>query len=227
MFYTDEDKKQVLQKWEHILCAKCTICNGDKYKDGKMCKCKIKALKHTALEVSNMPVKGFQINKEHIQQIDFNFKDYFNNIQNEIYNIHNLYLQGFSNELLTEVIGYISKNLINTKHNISNENITVYYDIFENLIQLGLRSSSEKDARNKLNKIMQQPHILFLDGIGIESGLNATGKFNIRLLNLILKERLNRCKSTIICSDLTLSNIETIYGEDTVKFIQNYKQIKG
>lgn len=227
LFYDDEQKQKVLHKWEHILCDKCEICNGEKYVNNQPCKCKLKAVKYTKLETNNIPILGLKTHKEHIQKIDFDFKAYFDSIHNEMYNIPNLYLCDLSNALNIEVIGYMAKNLINTTHNISGESITVYYDIFENLIQLALRSNIEKDARNKLNMIIHTPYILFLDGIGTETGLQSSTQHNVKLLNLILKERFNRCKSTVISSMLTLPQIEQMYGQETVRFLQCYKVIKG
>lgn len=227
MFCNEDEKQQILQKWQHILCDRCEICNGNQYINGSVCKCKLKAVKHTKLEINNLPIKSFKIDKSHIQKINFDFKEYFNNIQNEIYDVQNLYLLNFSNELNIEIIGYIAKSLVATKHNITDNEITIYYEIFENLIQLSLRSNVDKEARNKLNDIIHKPYILFLDSVGTETGFQSQTNHNVKLFNLILKERLNRCKSTIISSNFNLSQMENFYGEDTVRFLQNYKLVRG
>lgn len=226
MFYTEDERKILLEKWEHVLCDNCEICHGEKYIDGHQCKCKTKALKNATLEASNIPMRSFKVSKEHIQNINFSFGDYFNNIQNEIYDVKNLFLYNFSNELNLEIIGHIARRLINVKK-ADGQPITVYYAIFENIIQMGLRSNVEKDTRNQLNAIIRNPYILFIDGLGSETGFGSPTKHNIKLLNLILKERLNRCKSTIISSNLSYSQIEQFYGKDVMSLLQNYILVRG
>lgn len=227
MLYTKEHLQELQDKWEYILCSKCEICNGQKYVGNNICKCKQKATRNAYLEVFNIPMRSLQTNKEHILNINFSFKDYFQNIQNETYNIQNLYLYNFTNELNLEIIGYIAKKTINTKRANDIHSITVYYELFENLIQMSLRSNLEKDVRNRMNEIIYSPYILFIDGLGVETGMNSTTKHNVKLLNLILKERMNRCKSTVISSKLSYQQIEQLYGQETMSFLQNYMFLKG
>lgn len=109
---------------------------------------------------------------------------------------------------------------------MTKKKIEIYYVIFENLIQLSLRSNIDKEARDRLDKIMNKPDILIIDGLGNETGFGSSSKHNVKLLNLILKERNNKVKSTIISSKLYLQDIEKYYNKEIIEMIMRFDIIK-
>ncbi len=223
MFESEEERNKLIDKWKSLIINNCNMCNGTGYINTKPCTCFYKAKKSVEKEVSNIPLAAFEYNTP--LKVDYNFDTYFNFIFSNIYKTKNLYLQGLSYSINTEVIGYIADNIIGVEHKITHKYYSIYYDIYENLIQLSLRSNIDKDARIKLNDIIQKPNVLIIDGLGLESGLNSQTMHNAKLLQLILKERMNRVKSTILCSSLTINNIQNIYNKEIVDFIVNYFDI--
>ena len=231
MFYNEEEKKEIKEKWERICVDNCDICHGEgSIKENglnKICKCKRKAYNYYSLEISNFPINNLNIKKENVEKyIKYDFEKYFNIILNEIFKTKNLFLYNLSLDINNMIISYIGKNLINNEKIKTKTKIKIYYAIYENLIQLSLRSNIDKDAREKLNYIMNKPNVLIIDGIGTETGFGSNSKHNVKLLNLILKERNNRVKSTIISSKLYFDDIEKFYNKDITEILTKFDVIK-
>jgi len=93
-------------------------------------------------------------------------------------------------------------------------------------VQLSLRPSNDYNAKNQLENIIKSPDILFLDDIGLETGFNMPTKPNLRLLQLILKERQNRVKSTIIISKINISELSKLYNDNVFNIISTFDIIK-
>lgn len=232
MFYNNEEKENIKNKWKHIYVDDCDICHGTGFiKNNNVntqCRCMKKAIRAYLLEVSNIPINYLNIKKETIEKyIKYDFNSYFNIILNEAFKTKNLFLFNLSLDLNSMVITYIAKRLIMETNLKTKQKLNLQYTIYENLIQLSLRSNVDKDSRDKLNKIIYKPDVLFIDNLGIETGFGSNSKHNVKLLQLILKERNNRLKSTIISSKLYFDDIEKQYGKDIVEMFTKFDVIKG
>ena len=230
MFCSEDEKEIIKSKWIQTLTKSCEICNGTRFIEengrSKMCECYSNALKYAELECANIPISSFNYKKETLEMINYNIKDYFNNIINSVYNVKSLYLYNLPYKVNNDLIGIISKNLVNKKNLQTTNKVVIYYEIFENLVQLSLRPSNDFVSKNKLNQIINCPNILFLDDVGSETGFNMPSKPNLKLLQLILKERQNKVKSTIIISKKPISELPKLYNEEVFDIISTFDLIK-
>jgi DNA replication protein DnaC len=168
------------------------------------------------------------IKKDLIEKyIKYDFENYFNIILNEAFKTKNLFLFNLSLDINNMVITYIAKKLINEENSMTKQKLKIKYYIYENLIQLSLRSNIDKTARDNLNDIICKPDVLFIDNLGIETGFGSNSKHNVKLLQLILKERNNKLKSTVISSKLYFDEIENQYGKDVTEMFTKFDVIKG
>lgn len=232
MFYNKEEKEQIQNKWKHIYKDNCSMCNGTglvKQDDvTAQCKCMKKAMRAYLLEISNIPINYINVKRDVVEKyIKYDFDNYFNIILNEAFKTKNLFLFDLPLDINTIVITYISKRLITEINTKTKQRINLAYMIYENLIQLSLRSNADRDARDRLNRIICKPDILFIDNLGIETGFGSSSKHNVKLLQLILKERRNRLKSTIISSKLYYDDLERQYGRNNVEMLVDFDVVKG
>ena len=222
MFETIEEKEKIINKWKDIIIKNCPKCNGTGYINESLCDCFEIAKKCVEKECSNIPLVAFQYDDI---KIDYNLDEYINYIFNNLYKTKNLYLQDLPYSVSMSVIGYLSDNIIGRQHKITHRFLAIYYCIYENLIQLSLRSNIDKEARLQLNDIITKPNVLIIDNLGLESGLQSQTMHNSKLLQLILKERSNRVKSTILCSKFNINDLEKYYHDDVMQFIISYFEI--
>ena len=207
----------ILNKWKKYFTANCKICNGTGIYNNNECKCVKQAKITTQIEQSNIPLTGIQQN---FNLSKYNLQQYIKSVTSNSLNKKNLYLYKFPYKLNNYIILQIARNLVQHTNPYTQERITVRYDIFENLIQQSLKNDS--NIYKELMYSITFPDVLFVDGIGTETGFQATGKNNIKLLHLILKERHNRCKSTVISSNLSIQEIQNNYSRDIINLLYDF-----
>ena len=232
MFYNEEEKNQIKEKWKNVFMNNCKICNGEGYfkKDGinEQCECMKRAIKYYKLEVANIPMQNIKVKKEDFEKyIKYDFKNYFDIISKNVFNTKNIFLYNLNIELNDMIITYIAKNLINKENILTKQKIKVQYTTFDNLVQLSLRSNNDKESRDKLNYLVNKIDVLFIDNVGLETGFGNNSKHNVKLLQTIMKGRNNKLKSTIICSKLYFQDIERFYNKEIVEMFTKYDIIKG
>lgn len=232
MFYNEEEKNQIKEKWKNVFMNNCKICNGEGYfkKDGinEQCECMKRAIKYYKLEIANIPMQNIKVKKEDFEKyIKYDFKNYFDIISKNVFNTKNIFLYNLNIELNDMIITYIAKNLINKENILTKQKIKVQYTTFDNLVQLSLRSNNDKESRDKLNYLVNKIDVLFIDNVGLETGFGNNSKHNVKLLQTIMKGRNNKLKSTIICSKLYFQDIERFYNKEIVEMFTKYDIIKG
>ena len=232
MFYNEEEKNQIKEKWKNVFMNNCKICNGEGYfkKDGinEQCECVKRAIKYYKLEIANIPMQNIKVKKEDFEKyIKYDFKNYFDIISKNVFNTKNIFLYNLNIELNDMIITYIAKNLINKENILTKQKIKVQYTTFDNLVQLSLRSNNDKESRDKLNYLVNKIDVLFIDNVGLETGFGNNSKHNVKLLQTIMKGRNNKLKSTIICSKLYFQDIERFYNKEIVEMFTKYDIIKG
>ena len=232
MFYNEEEKNQIKEKWKNVFMNNCKICNGEGYfkKDGinEQCECMKRAIKYYKLEIANIPMQNIKVKKEDFEKyIKYDFKNYFDIISKNVFNTKNIFLYNLNIELNDMIITYIAKNLINNENILTKQNIKIQYTTFDNLVQLSLRSNNDKESRDKLNYLVNKIDVLFIDNVGLETGFGNNSKHNVKLLQTIMKGRNNKLKSTIICSKLYFQDIERFYNKEIVEMFTKYDIIKG
>ena len=232
MFYNEEEKTQIKEKWKNVFMNNCKICNGEGYfkKDGinEQCECMKRAIKYYKLEIANIPMQNIKVKKEDFEKyIKYDFKNYFDIISKNVFNTKNIFLYNLNIELNDMIITYIAKNLINKENILTKQKIKVQYTTFDNLVQLSLRSNNDKESRDKLNYLVNKIDVLFIDNVGLETGFGNNSKHNVKLLQTIMKGRNNKLKSTIICSKLYFQDIERFYNKEIVEMFTKYDIIKG
>lgn len=232
MFYNEEEKNQIKEKWKNVFMNNCKICNGEGYfkRDGinEQCECMKRAIKYYKLEIANIPMQNIKVKKEDFEKyIKYDFKNYFDIISKNVFNTKNIFLYNLNIELNDMIITYIAKNLINKENILTKQKIKVQYTTFDNLVQLSLRSNNDKESRDKLNYLVNKIDVLFIDNVGLETGFGNNSKHNVKLLQTIMKGRNNKLKSTIICSKLYFQDIERFYNKEIVEMFTKYDIIKG
>ena len=232
MFYNEEEKNQIKEKWKNVFMNNCKICNGEGYfkKDGinEQCECMKRAIKYYKLEIANIPMQNIKVKKEDFEKyIKYDFKNYFDIISKNVFNTKNIFLYNLNIELNDMIITYIAKNLINKENILTKQKIKVQYTTFDNLVQLSLRSNNDKESRDKLNYLVNKIDVLFIDNVVLETGFGNNSKHNVKLLQTIMKGRNNKLKSTIICSKLYFQDIERFYNKEIVEMFTKYDIIKG
>jgi DNA replication protein DnaC len=232
LFYNKDEKEKLKSKWRNVFVENCTKCSGTGFynEDGKtkQCSCMKKAIKCFNLELSNIPVVNFNVSKEDvIRKVNYDFNDYFEIIQNEVFKTKNLYLYNISITVNSEIVAYIARTLIDKENKLSKKQLRIQYVVYEDLVQLSLKQNSDKEAKDRLNDLFRKPDVLFIDNVGAETGFGNASKHNIKLLQLILKTRYNDVKSTIISSKLNYSDVEKFYSEDVIELISTYDFVKG
>jgi len=232
MVYNEIDKEKIKTKWRNVFVLNCNKCNHTGYlKQDNIniqCECLKMAIKCYKLEISNIPMQEIKVSKEDIKKyVKYDFDLYFNIILNEVFFSKDLYLYNLPFKINSSIITYIAKELINKKHKLTQFNINVRYVIYEDLIQLSLNSNYDKTNKSKLINIINKSDVLFIDNVGLETGFGSSTKHNVKLLYTILKERRNKLKSTVISSNLYISDIETAYNKDVAEILKNYDMIKG
>ena len=232
MFYNEEEKNQIKEKWKNVFMNNCKICNGEGYfkKDGinEQCECMKRAIKYYKLEIANIPMQNIKVKKEDFEKyIKYDFKNYFDIISKNVFNTKNIFLYNLNIELNDMIITYIAKNLINKENILTKQKIKIQYTTFDNLVQFSLRSNNDKESRDKLNYLVNKIDVLFIDNVGLETGFGNNSKHNVKLLQTIMKGRNNKLKSTIICSKLYFQDIERFYNKEIVEMFTKYDIIKG
>lgn len=232
MFYNEEEKNQIKEKWKNVFMNNCKICGGEGYfkRDGinEQCECMKRAIKYYKLEIANIPMQNIKVKKEDFEKyIKYDFKNYFDIISKNVFNTKNIFLYNLNIELNDMIITYIAKNLINKENILTKQKIKVQYTTFDNLVQLSLRSNNDKESRDKLNYLVNKIDVLFIDNVGLETGFGNNSKHNVKLLQTIMKGRNNKLKSTIICSKLYFQDIERFYNKEIVEMFTKYDIIKG
>lgn len=216
MFESAEERNSVINKWKEIVISNCPNCNGTGYIGQNLCSCFEVAKKAVEKECSNIPLIAFQYDEV---KVDYNLDDYIEFLLNNFYKTKNLYLQDLPYSVSMSVIGYLADNIIGKQNKYTHKYLNMYYVIYENLIQLSLRSNIDKEARIQLDEIISKPNILIIDNLGMETGLQSQTMHNAKLLQLILRERSNRVKSTILSSKFNINDIEKYYHDDVMDFI--------
>ena len=232
MFYNEEEKNQIKEKWKNVFMNNCKICNGEGYfkRDGinEQCECMKRAIKYYKLEIANIPMQNIKVKKEDFEKyIKYDFKNYFDIISKNVFNTKNIFLYNLNIELNDMIITYIAKNLINKENILTKQKIKIQYTTFDDLVQFSLHSNNDKESRNKLNYLVNKIDVLFIDNVGLETGFGNNSKHNVKLLQTIMKGRNNKLKCTIICSKLYFQDIERFYNKEIVEMFTKYDIIKG
>lgn len=220
--------------WFKNLVENCPKCKGQKnyYENNtlKQCDCMTTYDGIIQLIESGFPVRFLSKGID-----DIHNKSYYGIVSNYISNFINNFRKG-NNLLITLgnknydekliLTSILAKNIARIQNAPCQRQCTVWYTLFEELVQLSLCSSSEYSCKKTIDSFINTPDVLILDGLGSETGLNTNAKHNARLLDLIVKNRYNNCQPTIICTDLKQDQLSISYLESTVNIInQNFINI--
>ena len=203
----------------------CSICRDTGYVDGKKCKC---------LQQATIRVLYSQSNLEEVLE-----RENFDNFSYEYYNdsdvekmrqtvaeckafvadfdkeYENLMLNGSVGVGKTFLTNCIARELLQTGHSV------IYFTafhLFETLAKYAFHSHEAGDDIEKIHEDIFTCDLLIIDDLGTEM----TNSFVATQLFVILNERHNRKKSTLISTNLSLEELNDKYSERSFSRIFGY-----
>lgn len=98
---------------------------------------------------------------------------------------------------------------------------TVKYIAVSKIIDMIMHSFDDKEYKANLNTVMERVEFLVLDDLGkeylgIKKQLNPMVQLN---LDSFLRERVNRCRVTIVSTNLELESLKSQYGDSVLSII--------
>ena len=218
--------KQLEYKKENFLKAKgidpnslkpnysCKMCNDTGFYNGKICKCLMQAYNNEIMQSSNIELDKFpslleyktdcfdEDEKPNIEKVVKNLLNFANNL--EISTTKNIMLVGGTGVGKTYVAKCLGKQVL------QNGNTVLFISAFNlNNTFLKVHTSGEINKISLLQNLIDVD-LLIIDDLGTEPMLkNITREYLLLLLN----ERINANKSTVITTNLMPDNLLNVYLE--------------
>ncbi len=203
----------------------CSACKDTGYVDGKKCRClkqaEIRALYRQSSIESVLGEENFdKLSYEYYNDSDV---EKMRRIVSECRHFADAFDDGYENLLLNGSVGVgktfltncIAKQLLDSGHSV------IYftaYDLFETLAKCAFHSESAGDDLLALHEDVFSCDLLIIDDLGTE----VTNFFVVSQLFVILNERNNRKKSTLISTNLSLEELNDKYSERVFSRIYGY-----
>lgn len=225
MSYTNDQFEQEFRRWNNRIVKPCKKCNGEGlvYINSKpvYCDCIKYAKLYSELTLMGVPRKYLTWTWEDCHDLDFirKCKSYCDNFLNEYYEGRGLYLYGSQGRGKTTMETLIAKYVAMKMNPDTGRNFKVMFILFENLIQ------ASYDNKEAVNEAIYSPDLLIIDNLGSETGMNSESKYNVRLLERIIRTRDNSGVPTIISSNFTMDEIQNYYGDANRDLIEKNSEI--
>ncbi|MBR4719481.1 MAG: ATP-binding protein [Lachnospiraceae bacterium] len=208
----------------------CPICKDTGYVDNQKCRCFKRAIISYLYEQSNiekvLKEENFNtLSYDHyddtelpvMEKIIESCKAYVSDFDETYENLLFYGGVGVGKTFLTNCIAY---ELINSGHSV------IYFtafQLFDTLAKYAFRSGDVSEDIGRVHEDIFECDLLIIDDLGTE----ITNQFVMSQLFLIINERDNRRKSTIISTNLSIEELSERYSERTFSRIYGkYKMIK-
>ncbi|MFW6007765.1 MAG: hypothetical protein ACOCP8_00760 [archaeon] len=237
MLITEDQYNEEMTRWENRLVKTCSICNGvgsiskdDSSGLNIMCNCVKRAHLNTRLVAWGVPRKYVSNNWIWDECTPEPFvdecKNYADNFINNYFQGKGLYLFGAQGRGKSTMEALIAREVGNKINPDTRKPFIVAFNIYEDIVQLKRQINNDRTALYKLNKLINEPHLLIIDNIGSEVGFGSDTGYTTKLLEYVLRTRDNLCVPTIISSNLTPEELYDAYSDTVGDFIEeNYKLI--
>lgn len=225
MAFTNEQLEQEVKRWHNRIVNRCPKCNGEGlvYVNDKpiYCDCMKYAQLYAQLVLNGVPRRYLTWTWEDCYDLDFinKCKAYSDNFLNEYYDGRGLYLYGSQGRGKTTMETLVAKYAAMKINPDTGKPFKVMFVLFENLVQA---SYNNKEA---INEAIYSPDLLIIDNLGSETGMNSDSKYNVRLLERIIRTRDNNEVPTIISSNFNMDEIQTYYGDAMKDLIEKNSEI--
>lgn len=211
----------------------CEKCKDEGYADGKMCECLENLYKELVYKAANLPIlmdeQSFDtFNLDYYEDSDDDLSP--KKVMSAIYNFCRNYADTFSatsdNLLLLGGTG-LGKTMLSSciAKEVIEKGFKVYYQPAYRIFSLfeSNKFTSEQDEAIKAQiKYISESDLLIIDDLGTELVTTYTAEVLFDLINT----RINSGKKTIINTNLSLEDIETIYSARiSSRLLGNYKRL--
>lgn len=229
MLLDKEDLEKESKFWYNRLTKRCNICNGKgiiEFKDKKPqeCTCAKQVRVNTLLCSWGVPRKYLQENWQWNTIIEKPFvkkcKQYADEFENNYLDNIGMFLYGGQGRGKSTMEVLIAKDIAKKINPDTGKNYTIAFCIYEDLIQLSFQRMKDNKAFDKFNILTLNPDLLIIDNLGSETGIDSDSGHNKRLLETILRNRIDKCMPTIISSNYTLDEIKNVYCDTIHDLIQ-------
>jgi len=227
MFLSKEQYDEEVNKWENRLVKNCPICKGEGAVPSptgyRMCSCKQRAWRNSTLVLWGIPRKYLNENWSWENCTPQGFinkcKVYAQNFETNYYDGRGMYLYGCQGRGKSTMEALIARDVATQINKDTNKYFKVAFAIYEDIVQLSHLSRQDKNAKYKLDSLINEPELLIIDNVGSETGLGNESKYSTRLLEFILRKRDNNGTPTIISSNFTPEELVTHYSDTVHDFI--------
>lgn len=228
-----EDFTEVSKKLKKKYSEQCTLCNGTGLvvddKGHGTCKCIKKANIQARLICNGMPKKYINHSLENLSNrmspscIE-KIKSYSENIEEYVWEGKGLFINGHDKDLIMQLEVVLANNL-SFKKNDDGCFYNILFVTVEELMQAQQSSKTNYEIRNKLNKVIDNVDIIFINYLGEE--IDNRSEIISKFINDIIVKRSFNSKITMLSSSLDIEEIANKYGIGLVTTIKhNYKPIK-